>query len=121
MKSHYVSIGINAYLHCDGSISDSNQLVGYETLRADFVSYKMTIPVLWTEFGCLNESFETIDDYQAQRNFLQAEALFSPSYEEVFNGGFVFEYSTEKVYSEQMSPWPFVQFGTGNYGVGFFR
>lgn len=114
-------VGINAYLHCDGSATDPNQLIGYETLRQDFISYGMTVPVLWTEFGCLNESFETIDDYQAQRNFLQVEALFSPVYEEVFNGGFVFEYSTEKVYSEQMSPWPFVQYGTGNYGVGFFR
>jgi 1,3-beta-glucanosyltransferase GAS5 len=113
-------IGINVYLHCDGTITDFNALVGYQELLADFASYGMTVPVLWTEFGCLNESFETIGEYQAQRNFLQVDALFSPSYREVFNGGFVFEYSTEKVYSEQQSPFPFTSFGSGNYGVGYF-
>jgi 1,3-beta-glucanosyltransferase GAS5 len=113
-------IGINVYLHCDGTVTDVNALVGYQELLADFASYGMTVPVLWTEFGCLNESFETIGEYQAQRNFLQVEALFSPSYRDVFNGGYVFEYSTEKVYSEQQSPFPFTSFGAGNYGVGYF-
>lgn len=70
--------------------------------------------------GCLSDTFETIDGYDAQRNFLQVEALFSPQFRQVFNGGFVFEYSTEKVYSEQTSPYPFTEFGPGNYGVGYF-
>lgn len=111
-------LGINAYLHCDGNAVTIDQLVGYQTLLQDFASYGMTIPVMWTEFGCLNESFETIGATTAQRNFLQVDALFSPSYQEVFNGGFVFEYSTEKIYSE--APFPFTSYGPGNYGIGYF-
>ncbi|CAB9521591.1 3-beta-glucanosyltransferase [Seminavis robusta] len=113
-------LGINSYLHCDGSATDIDELIGYKTLLAGFQSWGLTVPALWTEFGCLNDSFETIGDHQAQRNFLQVDALFSPEYREVFNGGFVFEYSTEKVYSESQAPFPFTGFGHGNYGVGYF-
>jgi hypothetical protein len=41
---------------------------------------------------------------------------------EQFNGGFVFEYSVEKVYSEQTSPYPFlrnVRILEGRYGIGY--
>lgn len=82
-------IGINSYLHCDGTATDIDQLIGYKTLLAGFQTYGMTIPSLWTEFGCLSDSFSTIDGYEAQRNFLQADALFSDEYRELFNGTFL--------------------------------
>jgi Glucanosyltransferase len=113
-------VGINAYLHCDGTATHIDELIGYKTLLAGVASWGMTIPVMWTEFGCLNPSFEQLGEYEAQRNFLQVDALFSPEYREHFNGGFVFEYSTEKVYSQNTSPYPFTSFGNGNYGVGYF-
>lgn len=113
-------VGINAYLHCDAFATDIDQLIGYKTLLAGVEQWGMTIPVMWTEFGCLNPDFAPEGEYLAQRNFLQVDALFSPKYREHFNGGFVFEYSTEKVYSEQQSPYPFTDFGYGNYGVGYF-
>ena len=52
--------------------------------------------------------------------------MFDPQYEVEFNGGFVFEYSTEKVYSESQDPdtsseWPFDTHGPGNYGVGYYE
>lgn len=117
--------GINTYVHCDGSATSIDQLVGYQNLLSDFASYGLSYPVMLTEFGCLNPSFPTLTgedgvDYDAQRTWLQVEALFDPTYEAEFNGGFVFEYSTEKVYSEQTSPWPFTTFGPGNYGVGYY-
>ena len=32
----------------------------------------------------------------------------------------MFEFSTEKVYAEADSPYPFNTYGLGNYGVGYF-
>jgi hypothetical protein len=122
--------GINTYVHCDGSATDISQLTGYQMLLNDFGTYGLSYPVMLTEFGCLNPSFPTLinDDgmsFDAQRTWLQVEAIFDPQYEVEFNGGFVFEYSTEKVYSESLnsdtsSPWPFDTYGPGNYGVGYF-
>ena len=112
--------GVNVYLHCDGTAGTIDKLYGYQELQADFKSYGMTIPVMLTEFGCLNPSFPTIDGFEAQRDFLQVEAIFSSSYAEEFNGGFVFEYSTELVLAESTSPYPFIQYGAGNFGVGYF-
>ena len=113
-------LGINAYLHCDGTATSIDDLIGWRTLLAGVQQWGITLPFMWTEFGCLNDGFPTIDGYQAQRNFLQVQALFSEQYRQSFVGGFVFEYSTERVYSEQTSPWPFTSFGFGNYGVGYF-
>jgi 1,3-beta-glucanosyltransferase GAS5 len=48
-------IGINSYLHCDGDVTDIDELVGYNKLWEDYASYGITVPVIWTEFGCLNE------------------------------------------------------------------
>jgi hypothetical protein len=108
-------IGINAYQHCDGA---SDALPGYERMLSDFASYALPVPVIITEFGCINPSFPTIDGYEAQRNFNDVDALFSSRYREVFVGGAVFEYSTELLYS--LSPYPFTMFGQGNYGIGYF-
>ena len=113
-------MGINTYLHCDGSATSIEELVGYTELLQDYASFGMTIPVVWAEFGCLNESFETVDGYEAQRNFLQVEALFSKEFREEFVGGFAFEYSTEKVLSEATSAYPFTTYGPQNTGVGYF-
>ena len=113
--------GINVYLHCDGSAGTIDKLYGYQELQADFKGYGMNIPVMLTEFGCLNPSFPTIDGFEAQRDFLQVEAIFSSSYAEEFAGGFVFEYSTELVLAESTSPYPFIQYGAGNFGVGYFE
>jgi len=46
-------LGINAYLHCDGSATTIDQLIGYNMLLQDFLSYGVEIPVMWTEFGKL--------------------------------------------------------------------
>jgi hypothetical protein len=118
--------GTNTYVHCDGSATSIDQLTGYQNLLSDFGSYGLSYPVILTEFGCLNEGFPTLigDDgisYEAQRTWLQVEALFDPQYEVEFNGGFVFEFSTEKVYSESTSDWPFNTYGPGNYGVGYYE
>jgi hypothetical protein len=42
-------IGINLYLHCDGSLTSSDPLVGFETLLADFASYGTNVPVIVSE------------------------------------------------------------------------
>ena len=122
--------GLNSYVHCDGSATSIDQLVGYQQLLSDFGGYDLSYPILLTEFGCLSESFPTLtnDDgmsFEAQRTWLQVDALFDPQYEEEFNGGCVFEFSTEKVYAETgnsdtTSLWPFDTFGPGNYGVGYY-
>jgi hypothetical protein len=78
-------IGMNVYLHCDGSATDISQLSGYRKLLSDFQSYNMSVPVLLTEFGCIHSSFPSIQVRQGgsllpQRNFLQVDAMFSPKY-----------------------------------------
>jgi 1,3-beta-glucanosyltransferase GAS5 len=112
--------GVNTYLHCDGSATSIDQLTGYQTLLSDFTRYDLSYPVMLTEFGCLNPSFPTQDGFAAQRTWLDIDALFSSDYREEFAGGFVFEYSTEKVNAEADSPYPFNSYGPGNYGVGYF-
>ena len=39
-------IGLNAYLHCDGTLTDPNSLPGFEALLADFQTYDTTVPVM---------------------------------------------------------------------------
>jgi hypothetical protein len=112
--------GINTYVHCDGTATSIDQLTGYQDLLSDFSRYGLSYPVMLTEFGCLSPSFPTQDGYDAQRTWLQVDALHSSDYREEFVGGFVFEYSTEKVYAEADSPYPFSTYGPGNYGVGYF-
>ncbi|GLD95307.1 hypothetical protein PINS_up003951 [Pythium insidiosum] len=114
--------GLNVYLHCDGKVTDPTTIgAGFQKLTNDFASYKMNIPVMLTEFGCLNPSFPTIDGYDAQRNWVQAAWLHSKELREQFNGGFVFEYSTENANSKADSPWPFTKYGAQNYGLGYYE
>jgi len=39
-------IGMNAYLHCDGSVTDPDALLGFEALLADFETYDTSVPVM---------------------------------------------------------------------------
>lgn len=112
--------GINVYLHCDGNAGSASNLPGYQEILQNFQSYDLSIPVMFTEFGCVNPSFPTINGYEGQRDFLQVDAIFSSTYSAEFAGGFVFEYSTELVFAEHTSPYPFTTYGSGNYGVGYF-
>jgi len=118
-------IGINVYLHCNGRKTDPTTINGFNNMRSDYEEYKLPMPVMLTEFGCLNPSFETIEqdgiEYEAQRNWLQVQTLFNPTFTEQFAGGFVFEYITEKRNAERLSPWPFDTYGSGNYGIGYLE
>lgn len=66
----------------------------------------------------MDPSFSTIDDFQAQRNWLQVQDLFAPEYRAQFVGGVVFEYNTEAINSA--APYPFTTYGPGNFGLGRF-
>lgn len=95
--------------------------MGFQLLGESFESFSYSIPVLLTEFGCLDKTFPTQDGYQAQRNFLQAKWLLEePSIREVFSGGFGFEYSIEMANTKSDSPYPFTHLGGQNYGIGHF-
>lgn len=114
--------GINVYLHCDPNAVTQDDLNGWIALRDNFTQYNLPVPVIITEYGC-RERFPTIGEFEAQRNWLQVGALYSPSYEEVFAGGIVFEYSAEKFIadqSEQGNPWPYYGFMKLQYGVGYY-
>ena len=114
--------GINVYLHCDGSAQTTDELIGYQELLEDFKSFEMSIPVVLAEFGCINESFDTIDGFESQRNFLQVDAIFSPEYAQEFAGGIAFEYSTEKNFVDEStnSSFPYQDHASENFGLGFF-
>jgi hypothetical protein len=115
--------GINAYLHCDGNAVSIEELDGFIELRQNFLDYNLTIPVVVAEFGCRDRSFPTIDGFEAQRTWLQIDALFSESYADVFAGAVAFEYSAEKLIvdeSSQNKPWPYYEFMKVQYGVGYY-
>ncbi|GAB9469078.1 hypothetical protein Gpo141_00006368 [Globisporangium polare] len=115
--------GLNAYQYCDGTVTDVSKATGFSELVTTFLSYKMSIPVMLTEFGCLDKSFPTVGKYAAQRTWLQAGWLFTKTFRQVFTGGFVFEYSTENANSktgDDASEYPFTSYGAQNYGLGYY-
>lgn len=112
--------GVNAYLHCDGKVTDVSKAAGFDKLLESFRDIKYSIPVLLTEFGCLNPSFPTIDGFEAQRTFHQVQWLSTAKFRDYIAGGFVFEFSTELVNSQSTSPYPFTKFGPQNYGLGYY-
>lgn len=114
--------GLNSYQHCSPSATSVDQLLGWQTLRGDFASYDLSIPIVISEYGC-RERFPTIGEFEAQRTWLQVDALYSPSYMTQFAGGIVFEFSAEKLIvdeSDQGNPWPYNQFMKLNYGIGYY-
>lgn len=106
--------GQNSYLHCDGSIASWDEAIGIKNVQKDFRSY--SIPVLMTEFGCLNPSFPTVDEYQGTRTWLQAKWLQEGGTDS-FSGGFAFEYSVEQ--RNALSDYPHQAYDPGAYGVGY--
>jgi len=110
--------GINTYVYCNANFTNFDESGGFKLLAESFESYNYSIPVLLTEFGCLSKSFPTVDGYQGQRSFHQAEWLGLPGIQNEFAGGFAFEYSIES--ENARTPFPFKEFGQQNYGVGYF-
>jgi 1,3-beta-glucanosyltransferase GAS5 len=110
--------GLNQYRNCDGTAKSASDLIGYQDLLANFTDWQLPIPVVFTEFGCKDASFPTIDGYQGQRTFIDVDAFFSDEYLAECTGGVVFEYSTELANSE--APWPFKNVSAGNFGTVYF-
>ncbi|KAG1709004.1 hypothetical protein DVH05_022635 [Phytophthora capsici] len=111
--------GINTYVHCE-DISDPTKATGFNLLRDSFKGYDYSIPVVLTEFGCVNPNFPTVDGYEAQRTFHDARFMNMPEYSDYFAGGVAFEYSTENANSKSTSAYPFKTYGPQNYGLGYF-
>mgnify|MGYP003335960891 CR=1 FL=1 len=125
---------LNSYRHCDGSATTKDEIVGWPELKADFQAVNFPGPILFGEYGCREYGFPTIDEFETQRTWLQAEALYSPDYNDVFAGGFAFEYSAEKKQvddglafeqerlglAEPASVWPYYDYAKLQYGIGYF-
>lgn len=110
--------GLNTYVFCDGNATEYEQAKGLKLLQKSFASYNYSIPSVLTEFGCLSDSFDTVDKVEGQRNFYQAQwMLDQESMRDTFAGGFAFEYSIEKANAGGESPYPFNKFGKQNYGA----
>jgi len=109
-------VGINAYQSCDASVTNLSDAPGYQMMIQDYSNY--SIPLLLTEYGCLNPSFPTIDGFQAQRTFYASRWMFEPGMHDTLAGGFVFEYSVEV--PNAIVPYPFTNYSAGNYGIGYF-
>lgn len=125
---------LNSYRHCDGSATSIEDLNGWLALQADFREANFPGPVLLGEYGCREQGFPEKDGFETQRTWLQTDALYTPEYSDVFAGGFVFEYSTERKkvdanlqfladrqgLDEPTSEWPYDKFAKVNYGIGYF-
>jgi len=116
--------GLNVYLQCDPYATNVDQITGWIQLKQNFTTYNLTIPVIVAEYGCRAPfPYPTIDGFQAQRKWLQVDALYSESYEEVFAGGVAFEYSAEKYIADQSAQktqWPYYNFTQLQYGIGYY-
>ena len=111
--------GLNSYVNCDSNATKFSEALGFKDLLDSFAAMNYSIPVVLTEFGCLSETFPTINGYEGQRNFQQANWLLTEkSLRDQFSGGFAFEYSLESANAQ--IPYPFKTFGKQNYGVGYF-
>ena len=115
--------GLNAYVFCDGTAENYSQALGFQLLDQSFASFNYSIPVLLTEFGCLSDTFATVQEYEGQRNFYQAQWMLdqSSTLRQHFAGGFAFEYSIERENAFHDSPYPFTKMGKQNYGIGFLE
>ena len=114
--------GLNTYVDCDTNATSIDQLTGWIALRQNFEDLNLAVPVVISEFGC-RERFPTIGQFEAQRTWLQVDALYTSAYVEQFAGGAVFEYSAEKQVvdtSTQGAPWPYYEFMKAQYGVGYY-
>ena len=127
--------GLNSYLYCSGESLQYDDALGFQRLETSFNRYNYSIPVLLTEFGCLSDTFPTINGYEGQRTFLQAKWILgeqgsngedngnerdndTSNLRDLFSGGFAFEYSIEKENAGGESPYPFKKAGKQNYGIG---
>lgn len=107
--------GLNIYQHCNGNDPD---ITGFQRMLQDFEEMELPIPVVLTEFGCVNDSFPNVGEYEAQRDFRQVPMVFG---HEEMAGAFAFEYSTERWNAILAnSDYPFTRWGYGNYGVGYY-
>ena len=114
--------GLNAYHHCNQNVKTVEELEGWQKLREDFTRYNLPSPVIFAEYGCRGY-FPSIGEFQAQRDWLQVDALYSPAFTDVFAGGVVFEYSAEKRQadgSRQQTPWPYYAYTEYQFGVGYY-
>jgi hypothetical protein len=112
--------GLNSYLFCDGHAQTLEIAPGMQMLQEAFASFNYSIPVVLTEFGCLSDTFPTIDGFEGQRTFDQARWLLEDDgMRALFAGGFAFEYSIEYENAFSDSPFPFNKFGKQNYGIGY--
>jgi hypothetical protein len=125
---------LNSYRQCDGSATSVDDIVGWPELRTSFQAANFPGPVLFGEYGCRERGFPTMDGFETQRTWYQAEALYTPDYSDIFAGGFVFEYSAEKEVVDinlqfmadrfnngiPESAWPYDKFAKLNYGIGYF-
>jgi len=125
---------LNSYRQCDGSATSPDTIVGWPELLAAFKAANFPGPVVFGEYGCREQGFPTIDGFETQRTWYQAEALYTPTYSDVFAGGFVYEYSAEKDVIDinlqfmadrfnngvPESEWPYEKFAKHNYGLGYY-
>lgn len=88
-------IGINTYLHCNGNDTDPAQLPGYNDLLLDLQELQLPMPLVITEFGCLSDSFPTVNGFPGQRTFVQVATFAMTNFSQELAGNIAFEYSYE--------------------------
>ena len=54
---HAEWFGLNTYLSCNGNITNFEEEDGFTGLLESFQSYRYSIPVMLTEFGCLSKRY----------------------------------------------------------------
>lgn len=52
--------GLNAYLYCDGNITNYHDATGFKEMVHQFDTAKLPFPIVLTEFGCLSPSFPNV-------------------------------------------------------------
>lgn len=110
-------MGLNSYVNCAAGVDSVEQSLGFQELLEEMRG--LTVPLLLTEFGCLNQNWPTINGFEAQRTFAEARWMFQDPLRDITAGAFVFEFSVEK--DNAIVEFPFDDFSTGNYGIGYYE
>jgi 1,3-beta-glucanosyltransferase GAS5 len=117
--------GINVHLYCDKAVSDLIDGTGLFILKKAFTKYKLPIPALITEYGCLSQSFGTSKmQNPGQGNYTLFDTFMSdPGFRNQYSGVFASMFSTEYQPSIESnnSSYTHGSFGIWNYGLGCFE
>lgn len=86
--------GFSGRVHCDGAAIDPLKGEEFTQTMGAVEAMDLSIPVIFSAFGCMDATFPTMDDYAMQRTWLEAGWMNSYAYRNIFSGGLAYQFIT---------------------------